>query len=387
MTSGEDFKTFIKKEQAVVMTEYEVMYEKSFKNLDLMKEFYVSMMVAGMFMILFIALLPMLMDMNMDLMLVGVLFLIVIIEALIIVYVKFMMPADDVWHSMDIRPKLDENIKKVLPIVAILSLLILIAGITIFTIPTEMFIALISTPFLIIGLMIYKDENDLKRCDDNYDAFMRSIGSVVETTGGSLEDAIEKLKIHDFGPLTEKVVKLHSRLLTRIDKPRAWSFFTNDTGSNLISKFTEMYIKSIRSGGSATEIGSIISDNYIRMLSLRKRRYQEANNFSGVLYGLMVGISMTLFLTLGIMSMMNNAFESVTISDNVGLPILVTSYDIPVLTVFMTLIVAIHAIASTIILKLVSGNHKFSPMLHFPLMIWIAAISGLFSRMSISTFL
>ena len=377
--SGEDFGNFLKKEQDVVMTEYSIMYSAAMKNLDLFKEIYISMITTAMFMFMFVSLLPMFAGVKNPLStMIGTYIIFVIIELSLFLYIRFKMPQDDVWHSMKIRPQAEERIKIYILFSALTAVLFLYLSL-LFSLSFQLMLSISAAPFIVPGILISMEEKDTKRCDENYEAFMRSVGSVVETSGGSVRDALKKLRIHDFGPLTEHINVLYNRITMRIDNNKAWMYFAAETGSGLIAKFTEMYVKAIWAGGKPTEIGRIISKNFMKMVSLRKERYQQAGNLTGVIYGLSVVIVATLFLALNIMRLMNSAIESVAIPTNTKIPIFVTTYNTDILNIFIFLIIVTNAIFSSVILRYISGSHKYVSFLHFTIMIWIGAIGSVLS--------
>ncbi len=379
--AGEPFNIFLKKEQTVVMTEYAVMYEGALRSVEAFKEIFISLITSAIFMILFVTLLPMIIDTDTTYLMVVIIALFIMIEVLMVAFIKTKLPDDNLWHSMEIRPKEEKRIKKAIKFFVISSVgiagLLILLGVDAVTV-----IAISVTPLIIPGLMISRAESTIKRCDDNYDSFMRAVGSVVESSGGSIEGALKKLRKHDFGPLSGHIDVLYHRLLTRIDNLNAWIYFSAETGSNLISRFTEMYIKAMKMGGKPTEIGAIISDNFIKMVSLRKDRYQQGSNLTGVLYGLTIAMTMTLFLSISIMQMMNNAYENIQMPTdlNISIPIFVTHYNIPLMNAFMFVIVTVHAAASSYILRLANGSHNYIFFLHFTLMIWVAAVGAMLSR-------
>ena len=379
--AGEEFSVFLKKEQNVVMTEYAVMYEGALRSVEAFKEMFISLITSSIFMVLFITLLPMLINADINYLLAVILVLFIILELLMVAFVKSKLPDDDVWHNMEIRPKSEKKISTILPVVSLISVATLA---TLILIGTDIItaIAVSVSPLIIPGILVHQAETTIKRCDDNYDAFMRGVGSVVESSGGSIEGALEKLRKHDFGPLSDHINVLYHRLLTRIDNIKAWLYFSAETGSNLISRFTEMYIKAMKMGGKPSEIGGIISDNFVKMVSLRKDRYQQGSNLTGVLYGLTVAMVMTLFLSISIMQMMNTAYDNIQMPTdlNISIPIFVSRYDISMMTGFMFGIVVIHSAASAYILRLINGSHNYSFFLHFTILVWIAAVGVLISR-------
>ena len=91
----------------------------------------------------------------------------------------------------------------------------------------------------------------------------------------------------------------------------AWDYFAAECGSNIIEKFSRMFVEGVKSGGKPDQIGKIISENFVAIVTLRKSRYQTASNFKGLLYGLVAGMAFSLFVGVGIISMLKKIFAGI----------------------------------------------------------------------------
>jgi flagellar protein FlaJ len=236
-------------------------------------------------------------------------------------------------------------------------------------------VAISLLPLFYPGYMVHSAEGDLINCDENYDAFIRAVGSYVEAKGSDVL-AMERLRKHDFGKLTKHIEVLYRRLLTRIDKRKAWNYFAAETGSNFISKFTDMYVTGIEMGGNPTKISRILSDAYIRMIGLRKKRYQSATNLTGILYGLMVGMAFALYTTYILMQMMASMIKyyPVNLSHFIKIPLLSAKFPIETASIVFLALLIVHALISSLMIKVVSGSHKHSIYLHFSMLSWIGIV-------------
>jgi flagellar protein FlaJ len=389
--TGEDFHNFLAKEQAVVMNDYQVHYEGALKGMDLVKEIFVSLVASAMFMIIFLTLIPMVMQYTTIVLIVGILLSFMFMEGMLVGFTWMRLPRDLMWHNLKIRPEADDRIVRAL-IISILggfmcAIIVSRFGIT----DPKIILAIAVTPMFYPGYIINREESLLTRCDGSYDAFMRSVGSAAESVGGSTEDALKHLRRHDFGALTDLVDRLYKRLITRIDKVNSWIFFSAESRSNLIAKFTEMYIKAIMVGGKPTQVSRIISDNFTRMQGLRKHRYQMAANMVGVMYGLAVAIAFTLYLTLHIMMLMNDATSGLDMegiqSGEIPIPIMFQTYNVPLMQMMVLGVIIIHAVTSAYLIKVVKGSHKFSFVFHLAGMTWTSLIVALISDVAMSSLL
>jgi flagellar protein FlaJ len=202
--------------------------------------------------------------------------------------------------------------------------------------------------------------------------------------GATVDIALDKLRRHDYGPLTKHIATLYRRVTTRIDRIRAWVTFAADTGSSLISKFTETYVKGVEIGGIPRKIGDIIGTNFLRITALRKHRYQTSASLMGVLYGLCVGIAFCLYLSLNIIGMLNNMFGTLNIANSTEyptLPVLTAGFNVSLIELIILVIIIIHASASSLLIAISYGGHKFSSLLHFPILFWVGAIISEISKL------
>jgi flagellar protein FlaJ len=390
---GEDFHTFLIKEQTVVMNDYQVLYEGALKAMDLIKEVFVSLVASAMFMIIFLTLLPMVMIHNTFILVLGILGSFMILETLLVAFTQIRLPKDVMWHNLKIRPTSEDKIIRAL-IIALLFGIMSAMALSFFISDPKILLAVAITPIFYPGYLIRKEENKLKRCDSSYDSFMRSVGSAAESIGGSTEEALKHLRKHDFGALTELIDRMYKGLITRIDKVNSWIFFAAESRSNLIAKFTEMYIKAIMVGGKPTEVSKIVSSNFTRMQGMRKHRYQMASNMTGVMYGLAVAIAFTLYLTLHIMILMNEATAELDLTGlngeegmGIPVPIMFTTYNVSLMQMMVLGVIIIHALCSAILIKVVNGSHRFSFVFHLAGMTWTSLVVAVISDLAMSNLL
>ncbi len=243
-------------------------------------------------------------------------------------------------------------------------------------------LAFIITPWLVPGHIINREEDKIKRRDDNFAAFLRSLGAAVAATSKDITIPLGKLRRHDFGPLTKNVDDLYKRLSLRIDRPKAWEYFSAETLSELISKFTEMYVEGIKAGGSPKKVSAIISDNFLKIVGLRKMKYDSASTLTGILYGLSIAISFVLFMTLMVLQNFDKMALDITKSlretggtvvpmDNLMI-LNAGAFDFNVVAWAMVFMVLVHALVASVTTRIISGGHKGGAAWHFVLLTWVS---------------
>lgn len=373
--SGEPLSDFLKKERSVVIKEYETDYKQSLDSLDLFKEALISMMISALFLIMFLAILPIFTNDSPLVLLSGGMLVFIIMEVILLASTRTILPKDNMWHDLDNKPYIYDILSNAVPVVLLVSILI---GIIIYlytSLDPKWVIAISMAPLFFPGFIFYYKERNIKRCDDNYDAFMRSVSSSAATSSGGIESALGKIRTYEFGPLTEHIDDLYKRLWTRIDEEKAWNYFASGTLSSLITNFTKIYIKSVQLGGNTKKVSNIISDTFVRMVSLRKERYQSASSLVGVVYGLQVGLSLTLTLTMYVTWMMDDSLGMMTETPEFAHILHPVGYSITMVSMFILVIIIIHAISSSLVLTSASGSHKYSSFFHMIPMIWLGVVT------------
>ncbi|HUV62038.1 MAG TPA: type II secretion system F family protein [Thermoplasmata archaeon] len=379
--AGEDIEEFLSKERDVSVNVYLNKYETALKDLDLLNEIFVAVLIALMFMLVFIALLPVFIDISITLILPGVALLFVVIEVMVLYLVKSLLPSDPIWHNMDEKTEVDKMLKTVLPATYAACFALAIFGLFV-RVPLTAVVALVVTPLLYPGFLIRREEKKVRARDENYDAFMRAVGSYAASAGSAVTDGVGRLSKHDFGELTTGIEVLFKRLLTRIDQIRAWNMFAAETGSNLISKFTEMYVVGLAVGGKVDKVIDIISGNFVKLMGVRRKRYQASDNMLGTLYGMSIGITFTLFSALSLMDLLNKMNEQFALSQTtIALPIALQSFNLDLAEAIFLLIVFAHALISANLISFSGGSHKHSFYINFAVIIWISTVTALVTQM------
>jgi flagellar protein FlaJ len=238
--------------------------------------------------------------------------------------------------------------------------------------------AICLTPLLLTGLIARHEEDKIKRYDNNFGAFIRSLGGAAGTRSGLILESLKELIGHDFGPLSLNINNLYKRLKTRLNTPRAWEHFAAGTGSNLIERFATMFVEGTNVGGKPTVIGEIISTNFMAILSMRKLRYSSASSLIGVLYGMTAGIAATMFLALSIIKMLAKLFSNVSIPDiDIGISIAtIGATNIPLMTSMLMVMMVCHSLISAMLIRVVDGGHHFNTYTHFVGLVWISSLTA-----------
>lgn len=382
--SGEDAVTFFKSEQRVVMDQFELEYERALFSTETMNEVFVAMVTVSSFILVIVALYPLITGEGALSLMVLAVFVFIFVEAVFLFFLSAVIPRERIWHETGIITEVNKKIKRNTIIGISLCIVLGIIFIILYfyfesyiDFLTPLFIiSIIATPMLIPCYIIAVEEERIKRRENNYAAFIRSLGGSAETGSIGATPALKKLREHDFGPLTNNVDDLYKRLALGIDAHKSWEYFGAETGSDLTAKFSEMYVEGSRAGGNPREISKIISNNFIRMNGLRKKRYQSSANLIGILYGIAVGVALVLYVSLYLVDYMGDIGREIELPaglTDIGV-FFYSSYEFSLFSALILVIIVIHALISSMMSRVIGGGHKLGAFTHFVGILWIGAI-------------
>lgn len=370
---GGNIQEFLRQEIDVVMNDYERMYRQALYKIEAANSMYIHIVITLAFLGSFALIFPLLTGHEITSVLYGVLGTFLAIDVAMFMLIKSVTPSDDLLHTLPIKTKGQLRIEKMLLPVAFLCLLIFVILMLSNRFSLPVVISASQTPWLIVGIMSGKEEAAIKRKDDNFPTFIRSVGSSAGVRGGSVTPVIASLRLHDYGPLTEDIKALHRRL-TLGDVTRSWRYFAGESGSNLIDKFSRIFVEASHAGGDPAVIGETLSKNFSRINTLRKFRQQSGSTLAGMLYNSMLGISISIYITVGLVLILGEVLtKHGTGSTTEYLPsqIATGTLNIDFITLLMWLLILSHAFLSAVIIKIVDGGDMYNALVHYVVMSWM----------------
>ncbi len=378
LDAGENLETFLTTEQKVVMNDFDTMYRAALSSIELVKETFVSMVMALVFLASFAIIMPILTGMDATMLMVGTIFIFIGTEALLVYFAKMKVPGDRIWHTLPIETDADRAIKISFPISLLLCMIVSIPVIFLLDFPFTISLSIILTPLILTGQIASRAENHIKRKDNNFASFIRSLGSSSGARGGLINESLRQLTYHDFGPLTKDVTELYTRISTRIDKMKSWNYFAAGTGSNLIERFGNIFAEGTHIGGKPEVIGEIIADNFMHIVSLRKLRYSSSSSLVGIMYGLTAGIAFTLYISVSVVGLMNSIFTNADIPEDMDMGLYLGSggMDVVLVSSLLMALLVFHSLISALLVRVVDGGHFFNIYTHFVGLLWTSSICG-----------
>lgn len=391
---GEKLDKFMENEHDVIMDEYMLRAEGTLKDLDFVKEIYTGLTTSLIFTAVFVCIMPMFGSDAVEVLMIGVVFSFAALESFFIYLLKTKVPKDRIW--MGYRTKLKRGLITDKDRLIFTSVLVAVLGIILLSfimIPSglpPMFIAsTIFLPALFPGILVLREEKAIETRDSLFGAFIRSLGRSSAASGTTMAESVRKLAMHTFGPLTAMVKNLSKRLALHISAVDSWKHFAAETSSDLIDKFGEMYVTCIQNGSKAEPTSLFISNNMFRVLSIRKKRSQTASSFVGILYGVMISMAVTLYITIGIVDYMGQVMSSVVLTDGGASTsflsgILSANFDVGSIELMVFAVILVHATLSSLMLPMIKGGHIVGSIVHFIALIWIASVASMVSQSLIS---
>ncbi len=377
LETGQDLETFLAAEQSIVLREYIAIYENSIYRIEDWKDLYMSAVMSGAFFAIFAAIMPLLIGGDPATLLIGVFALTIVLEIILLTLLQSRLPVDRLFHKLDVQTRESRIHNFSLQAAAPLGLMAGL-GAYLLGIGLEWAAVAAATPFAVAGILSQIEERRVKRREENYPAFIRSLGAAVEARGGSVQEILAHVKRHNFGPLSALVDRLHARLHWRLDDDKAWVHFSAESGSDAVDNFTAMFVEGTRSGGKPAAIGEMISKNMTGMLGLRTGRYNAASSFRSLVFSLTGAMAFVMFVGVGVLDNMGDIFSQADSSATdlvaIGLNF---DYDHERVNDIVMWILIGHSIIAAMLIKLMDGGRFTGGLVHMWGMILLSVVIGL----------
>ncbi len=382
--SGEPIKNFLINENETIMVNFTDMYENSLYDMETFKDIYISMLITMSFLMSFVMILPMIVGMSVGKLVMTCSFLFISVEFILAYLFKIKMPFDPIWGKFkDIDKNITNKIKSRYVISIICCVFIAIILLYIDILPLSLSIPTTLTPLLIVGFVIQDEDKKIRKRENNYSAFIRTLGATTQARGGMLEEALKPLVRHNFGPLSKNIERLFKRLKIHIDKLYSWELFSKETASNLIIRMNNMFTKVLYSGVNTEKAGNSISKNFTTLVDIRKRRFLSATSTLGIVYGLMAALSFTLYSTFYIIEGINSMYMKMNIQDKF-LSMFFSPIDSNIISLSLLCIIITHALISSVIIRYMNGTHPLNLNINFVCLMWTGCITSIIAEIVLS---
>lgn len=383
---GENFQRFMKNEHDVMMDEYILKCEATIKDLDFLKELYTGIVTSLIFICVFVSIVPLLGVESINVILFGTVLAFIAMEALFVYFVIVKVPKDEIWYSWRLKWKNGyitetDRILLLSVLVSGLGVILLFIILLPFDLPPSLFASTIFMPLVVPAILVVREERRIEKRDNIFGAFARSLGRSSSVSGITMSEAIKKLSMHKFGPMTKMVRNLSRRLSMHISAVDSWKHFSSETGSNLISRFGDIYTGCVLNGANPNDTSLFISNNMFKILAIRKKKHVLSASFMGILYGVMIALSFTLWITLGITNYMSEIVGDLVVNSSEVISggfldvIFNAQFTLEPLELMAFSVILIHAFFSSLMLPLLRGGHITTAAVHFIVLLWVGSLA------------
>ena len=413
--AGQPIDDFMRAEQETIAEQYNTLYDTRLELVDALKEIYVSLVTAGLFGLVIAGIHLVLFEVGSSddtpievasrlrfLLLASLMFLFIQVGA--VFAFRATIPKDLTFARDELDTPFRINFLRSLIISSVVTLaLVILATLTLIWVWDDLtsqwdkygllFVALPFSPLLIPAAMVRREENQIQRRDETYPDFIRALGGTAQARSAEPSATIKALRGIDFGMLDNSIDRLEKRLSTRIDSDRAWDYFTADTNSAVISRYTRIYLEGAQSSGKPAETAEMVSRSVGNLLSLRNRRSLSANTMWGVALGLLISSVASLNVTTAIVLQLGEAIAGVanglvdtdvsTLSDfggGVALPVMedASSVDenIRMFKLIISILILMQIVAVSSIATRLRGGTKTSAVGQMIQLTWIAGLAS-----------
>lgn len=416
--AGQPIDEFMRSEQETIAEQYNTLYDTRLESVDTLKEIYVSLTTAGLFGLVIAGIHLVLFEVGgandtpieiasrlRFLLLASLVFLFIQVGA--VFAFRATIPKDQTFARDEMDTPFRINFRRSLLLSGVVTIaLVVLAVLTLIwvwdALTSEwdkyglLFIAVPFSPLLIPAFLVRREENQIQRRDETYPDFIRALGGTAQARSAEPSATIKALRGIDFGMLDNSIDRLEKRLSTRIDSDRAWDYFTADTNSAVISRYTRIYIEGSQSSGKPAETAEMVSRSVGNLLSLRNRRSLSANTMWGVALGLLISSVASLNVTTAIVLQLGEAIAGVAsglvdtdvsaLSDfggGIALPVMedASSVDdnIRMFKIIISILIVMQVVAVSSIATRLRGGTRTSAIGQMVQLTWVAGLASLFT--------
>ena len=165
-----------------------------------------------------------------------------------------------------------------------------------------------------LGIFAIIDDTNIMGRDADFSQFIRSVGTIMGGKGLTLTYALAEIDIKTIKHLSAFIQSVYSKMNLGLDENHIWERFIDETGSNLISKYLNIFRDSIKLGGSPAEVAKVVSSSMLEQTLLREKREMLATGFIVLLIPMHVAMVAIFIFLYQILISMSRAVTAVMAS-------------------------------------------------------------------------
>ena len=130
------------------------------------------------------------------------------------------------------------------------------------------------------AFLAMRDAARVAHIDEELPVFLRAIGSIAGSGGVTLTEALRRIDTKSYQYLRDPLERLRTRLESGLPTPECWETFSRETGSELVSRTSGMFVDGVEVRCNPSQIGELCSDYAQRITELRAKRKLTASTFT-----------------------------------------------------------------------------------------------------------
>jgi flagellar protein FlaJ len=322
MSSGEPEAKFLEGEWITMMSIYKNEYERSLESLKRWTDAYIALLVSMAFVSVTMLLSVILYNLGDPFtMLMATVFLTAMVGAICVYIIRVEAPKEYKTHNLkfkSIKQKQVSDMSKILlPGALMIALLLFMMSVT----PGLILIVLgvIIAPVGFIGMI---DDKNIDRRDRDFSQFTKMLGAICGGMGVTVKEGIKKVDQKSIGSLDTLVKRLYVQLMMGIEPRLCWEKFVGFSGSDLIHKFSYVFLDAIELGGDPVKIGKMVNATSLEIVLLRMKRHLTASSFTTLVIPLHIAMCGLMVFIIQIMiifsNMITKLYQSMDTFDTTG---------------------------------------------------------------------
>jgi len=246
-------------------------------------------------------------------------------------------------------------------------------------------ISLTGLPALITGYLGRRLCKKIEELDERFPDFLTMLATNLSTTGISITFAFRELSKLDFGRLSPYIRHLRAMLDLGLDKEISWGMLQRETSSELVRLHTDAFSTALNYGALARNIGPIISNSSLFVLTMRRR----IDETSAMLRGIVLPMHPIMCAIMGLIMAIVTQFVSVfTQYQSADLPIaFISIIPIPLIETYIYILLGALTIVNGFIVHEIGGEQDFTLSYYTGILIVIGWLTYYLSLTAISAYL
>ncbi|MCX6013833.1 MAG: hypothetical protein NTV30_10645 [Chloroflexi bacterium] len=269
LASGEDMANFLEREAVVSSQTYGNFYERSLESLKKWADAYTAIIMTSAI-VCVMAVVSMIIGNITISAIIGMCVLTVVVSLAGTWLIYKSAPKETRTHSLKIRSREQYTasflFRYILPFGIFLAFLMIIRG------SLGMSMIIMSMFLFPLGFISVIDDNKIFKRDSDIAGLLRSVGGISQAINATISESLGRIDFRSLGSIKKDVNLLYIRLQAGINSRLCWDRFAAETGSELISRSTRIFLDSIFIGGEPERVGNEVSSFAMKIVLLRAKR-------------------------------------------------------------------------------------------------------------------